>query len=150
VPSSKRSNPPSPPPPPPPSPPKRLTNEDHTHILRLSIQHRDAYGRDTDKAFFQKITCLFAEATGKNHQIVGQAVNDMIKTRQKYLAGLHDSGEEASISSYTQAINKWIKIVNEHKTLKQEQKNTQEIKNQETEALLNWHTNSLKLFSERD
>ena len=61
VPSFKQSNPPSP------LSPKRLTDEDRIHILQLSIQHRDAYGRDTDKAFFQKIAYLFAEATGEKH-----------------------------------------------------------------------------------
>jgi hypothetical protein len=134
----------------PPPPPKHLMDEDHIHILRLSIQHRDAYGRDTDKAFFQKIALLFMEATGKKHQTLGRAVNDMIKARRRYLTGLHDSGEEVSTTSYTQAIDQWIGIVDERKALKQERKNAQGMKDQETKASLDWRANSLKLFSQRN
>ena len=60
----------------------------------------------------------------------------MIKARRRYLAELHESEKEASTSSYIQTIDEQIEIVNERKTLKQEQKNAQEMKNQETKASL--------------
>ena len=103
-------------------PSQRLTDENRIHILRLCLQHRDAYGRDTDKAFFQKIANLLKEATGKKHQTLGRAVKDMVKTRREYLTGLHDSEEEIPTSSYIQAIDEWIGVVDERKALKQQQK----------------------------
>ena len=59
---------------------KHLTDEDSTHILHFFIQHQDAYERDTDKIFFQKIVLLFMKTTDKKHQTLRQAVNVMIKT----------------------------------------------------------------------
>ena len=136
--------------PPPPSSPKRLTDEDRIHIFRLSIQHSDAYGRDTDKAFFQKIACLFEEATGKKHQTLNRAVNDMVKARRKHLAQLHDSGEEDPVSSYSQTIDEWITVVDERKALEQGCKEAQGLKDQETKASLDWRENSLRLFSQKN
>src|SRR5207248_11741163 len=113
-------------------------------------KYRDAYGRDTNKAFFEKIACLFEEATGKKHLTLKRAVNDMVKARQKSLAELHDSGEEDPTSSYSQVINEWITVVDERKALEQGRKEAQGLKDQETRASLDWRENSLRLFSQRN
>jgi hypothetical protein len=83
---------------------------DQIHIFWLAIQVRDAYGHGTDKAFWQKITNVFEIVIGRTHQSLTQAVNNIIKAWCKYLTE-NNSKEEDKATSYTNAVDDWISIM---------------------------------------
>jgi hypothetical protein len=128
---------------------KELTKNDQIHVLRLAIQAGDAYGHGTDKAFWQKITNAFEAATGRTHQSLARAVNNIVKARRKYLAE-NNSGEEDKATSYTDAVDDWISIMDARKALNEARKEAQGNKERESKASLAWRDRNMKLWSDRD
>jgi hypothetical protein len=111
---------------------KQLTKDDHIHILRLAITYGAAWGHGTIAAFWQKIANEFEKTTGKKHQTLGRAVNDLVKARRKALVE-EESGENDFESSYAMAIGGWISILDNHKAVLDARKEAQGLKDQETE-----------------
>ena len=128
---------------------RQLTKDDHIHILRLAIGHGDAWGHGTNAAFWTKIANLFEKTTGKKHKTLGRAVDQLVKARRKAIEE-EDSGENELQCSYTDAVDDWISIVDNHKALVAARKEAQGRKDQETEDSNKWRNDSLRLFVDRD
>ena len=127
---------------------EQLTKDDHIHVLRLAIQAGNAYCHGTDKTFWKKIANAFEAATGKKHKSLDRAVSNIVKTQRKYLTE-NDSGEERAHTSYTDAVDNWISILDARKALNEAQKEAQGQRNKESEASLKWRNDSMKLWSDR-
>ena len=130
------------------SPGKHLTDDDRLHILRLAIQAGDSWGHCTKKVFWQNIANSFEAATSKRHTTLSRAVDDIVKARRKYLAK-NDSGEEDKATSYSDAIDDWISIVDDRKALEQAQKDAQGIRDGESQQSIKWREDGLKLWADK-
>ena len=86
---------------------------------------------------------------GKKHKTLGQAVDQIVKARRKAIEK-EESGESELQCSYTDAVDDWISIVDNHKELVTARKEAQGRKDQETEGSNKWRNNSLRLFVDRD
>jgi hypothetical protein len=129
------------------SPSKELTKNDYIHILWLAIQARDAYGHGTDKSFWEKIANAFEAATGKKYRSLGQAVNNIVKARHKYLTE-NNSGEEDKATSYT--VDDWISIIEAQKALNEARKEAQGNKDRKSKVSLAWQDQNMRLWSDRN
>jgi hypothetical protein len=80
---------------------------------------------------------------------LARAIDDIVKARRKYLAELKDSGEEDKATSYTNAIDEWISIVDGRKALEKSRKDLQGTREGETKESLQWRDDSMRLWLDK-
>jgi hypothetical protein len=131
------------------SKPKHLTDNERLILLRLAIQSRDLYGHVSSKSFWRSVSRSFKEHIGREHGTLARTVATMVKARQAALAE-DPSGEEARSTSYTDAIDEWISIVDEQKAVEQARKDAQGTRDGETQESLAWRAGALSTWVEKD
>jgi hypothetical protein len=120
------------------------------HILRLAIQNGDAYGHGTLTSFWDKIGKAFEATTGKKHKTLSRAIDHIVKARRKFLDSDNDSGEQRAQTSYTDAIDEWISIVDSKKELEKARKEAQGEKDRESAVSQAWLNDSMALWTRRN
>lgn len=128
--------------------PKHLSEEDRTIIFRLAVKAGDVYGRISNKLFWEKVASSFKEATGKEHTTLARATQEIVKARRETLAQ-ERTGEEDPPTSLTDAIDKWISIVDARNNLEQARREAQGTRDSETQASIDWRNRQLLNFSDK-
>lgn len=131
------------------SKPKNLTEEERLIILRLAIQAKEAYGHGRNTTFWKNISKDFERDTGKKHATLSRTVTSMVKARLKALAE-DPSREEARETSYTNAIDEWISVVEEQEAIEKERKDAQGTRDAESQFALEWREQMFHRLGEKD
>jgi hypothetical protein len=122
---------------------------DKTALLRICLQKQALYGKIAMKAFYTGVGEAFKAYTGaKDHQTLQRAVNRWAKERREYLLAI-GSGEEPVTSSYTQAIDDWIEVLDAYKSLQAERKEAKGEVDKETEKSIQWRQNQFATFLQK-
>jgi len=127
-----------------------LSDDDRLLTFRFAIQAGDSYGRSgtTSKSFWKGVASSFKEATGKEYTTLAQAVDDIVKAWRLVLAE-DKTGEEDAATSLTDAINKWISIVDARRERDEACKEAQGIRDAKRQESINWRNRQLMLYSDK-
>ena len=85
-----------------------------TRLLRIAYRYRDKWGKISNLKFWDIVATEIATQTSTpKKQHIGRNVNTMIKARREELLAI-GSGEQPAMTSYSEAIDVWIEVVDVH------------------------------------
>jgi len=102
----------------------RLTAAEDTSLIHICLQNQSAYGLTPgDTLFWKKVRLLFAKETKRDYTKPKRHVSDLMERRKIHLSML-GTGDEDQETTYTKAIDDWIKVVDTHTGEKTSKKQT--------------------------
>jgi len=102
----------------------RLTADEDTSLIHICLQNQSAYGLTPgDTYFWKKVRLSFAKETKRDYTKPKRHVSDLIQKRKIHLRML-ETGDEDQETTYTKAIDDWIKVVDTHTDEKTRKKQT--------------------------
>lgn len=127
---------------------KQLDDDDKLLIIRLAEENSELYGHISDKAFWKHVAGRLEAQTGKTHKSLARMVGAIVKERCQFLEAL-ESGEQDDHSSMAQAIDDWIKILDNRKLVLGAKSAAKGTKDAETAASIAWRTASLAKWADK-
>jgi hypothetical protein len=126
-----------------------ITEGDKLLLLRIAYKFRELYGRITMGKFWTTVAKELSKQTGyPERKNLSRNVTLMIKQRKDFLEAL-ESGEQDSPSSYTEALDSWISVVDAYRERKDEEADAQGRLAGESEASKQWRLNQLSRYSDK-
>ena len=128
----------------------RLSSEsDKITLLHTAYRFKDLYGRITMGKFWNMVAKEVSKLTGyPPRKNLSRNVTAMVKARRDFLETL-ESGEQDPQSSYTEAIDAWIGVVDAYQDMKNAEADAQGQLNSETQASTQWRLNQFLTFSDK-
>jgi len=123
-----------------------------TAVLRLCIDKQHIYGKPgiSLASFWKRISVNYAALSQQpEHGTLARTVSTWIRERKEYLE-LLGTGEQPKESSYTNVLDKWIKVDDQQKNDKQEVQERQGRADQETKESLEWRKRQFVTLSQKD
>src|SRR6266536_746374 len=128
---------------------KILLESDKTKLLRICKRREGEYGRIPDSRFWKKVATEYAQLTGgEPHTTLSRTVNGWIKTRK--LEKEEETGEQDPLTSYIQAIDEWIEVIDARQATKDREKEHQGQADRETETSLRWRENQFNTLRQKN
>ena len=129
--------------------PKITQESDKTTVLRLCKKREGEYGRIPNVRFWKKIAIDYCNLKGGDpHSSLSRVVTGWVKTRRAEKE--EETGEQDPPSSYIQAIDEWIEVLDTRKATEERQREYQGHLDQETETSLRWRENQFNSFKEKE
>jgi hypothetical protein len=125
------------------------SNNNRCTILRIAISKQHLWGKVSKKSFWSKVAQeISAKTSLPEHKSLSRAVSSWVKERRQFLKEL-ESGEQDTESSYTEAIDTWISVLD---SAQEEQDVIKSLTGQaeaETQQSLDWRDQQFQLFNNK-
>jgi hypothetical protein len=122
-----------------------------TLVLRLCLSKQEIFSHSSISltAFWKTIGEEFKASSGITPpQTLSRTITTWVKERRDWLE-LHDSGEQDNKSSYEDALDDWIIVLNTKEASKQELRELQGQKDKDTQDSLAWRERQFQVFSRK-
>jgi len=102
----------------------QLMADENTSLIHICLQNQSAYGLTSEDTYFwKKVRLSFAKETKQDYTKPKRHVSDLIQKRKIHLRMLK-TGDKNQKTTYTKAIDDWIKVINTHTDKKTRKKQT--------------------------